>query len=132
MKYNLNNEITLNNLKSERRIYNNKLRRQRQLRKNIFLFLFSIIFILTLSIGGSALGAKAQNKEEVILYKYYTNIVVQYNETLNDIANKYYCEEKYKSKDDYIIEVLQLNRMFDANVTPGTYLVVPYYSSEFK
>ena len=118
--------------KSERRIYNNKIRRQRQLRRNILMTIFTIVLIFTLSIGGFAIGSKAQDQEEVILYKYYTNIEVAYGESLGDIANKYFCEEKYNSCEDYILEVMQLNGLYNEKVSPGTYLMVPYYSSEFK
>ena len=120
------------NMKSEIRIKNNKLRRQRQLRRNFIMFIFSFILTITLSVGVFSIGSKAQNKDEVVLYKYYTNIVVQYGETLDDIAKNYFCEEKYSSCDDYIFEVLRINRMYDEKVTPGTYLIVPYYSPEFK
>ena len=119
-------------MRSERRIHNNKIRRQRQLRRNMLVMLFSIALILTLSIGGFAFGSKAQDKDEVILYKYYSNIVVQYGESLEDIAETYFCEAKYDNYEEYINEVLTVNGLHSENVTPGTYLIVPYYSADFK
>lgn len=118
--------------RSERRIYNNRIRRQRQLRRNILMTVFTFVLILTFSIGGFAIGSKAQDKDEVILYKYYTNIEVSYGETLWDIADRYFCEEKYRSYEHYISEVMQLNGLYDEEVSPGSYLMVPYYSVEFK
>lgn len=118
--------------RSERRIYNNRIRRQRQLRRNIFMTVFTVVLILTLSIGGFAIGSKAQDKDAVVLYKYYTNIEVSYGETLWDIADKYFCEEKYRSYEHYISDVMQLNGLYEEEVSPGTYLMVPYYSPEFK
>lgn len=117
---------------SERRIRNNKIRRQRQLRRNIIMAIFTAVLILTLSIGCFAIGSKAQDKEEVILYKYYTNIEVQYGETLQDIAKTYFCEAKYNSYEHYISDVMQINGLYHEDVSPGCYLMVPYYSSEFK
>ncbi len=117
---------------SERRIYNNKIRRQRQLRRNIMLTIFTVVLILTLSIGGFAIGSRAQDKEEVVLYKYYTNIEVQYGETLWDIAGRYFCEDKYDDYEHYIPEVMYVNGMYDEDISAGSYLIVPYYSSEFK
>ena len=73
-------------MNSERRIRNNRIRRQRQLRRNILMLCFTLVLIVTLSIGGFALGAKAQDKEDVILYKYYTNVEVQYGDTLESIG----------------------------------------------
>ena len=117
---------------SEKRIRNNRIRRQRQLRRNLMLMLFSAVLIVTLSVGGFAFGSKAQDKNEVILYKYYANVVVQYGESLEDIAETYFCEAKYDNYDEYINEVLRVNGMHNEEVTPGTYLIVPYYSSDFK
>lgn len=118
--------------RSERRIRNNKMRRQRQLRRNIIMTVFTVVLILTLSIGGFAIGSKAKDNEEVILYKYYTNIEVQYGETLYDIAETYFCKERYDDYKHYISEVLYINGLYNEEVSPGTYLVVPYYSEEFK
>ena len=117
---------------SEIRIYNNRMRRQRQLRRNILITVFTIILSLTLSVGCFAVGSKAQNKDEVVLYKYYTNIEIQYGETLWDIAYNYFCEDKYTSYEHYISEVMQINGLYNEKVSPGSYLMVPYYSPEFK
>jgi len=117
---------------SERRIKNNRRKRQRQLRRNFIMIVFSLFFIVGLSVGGFAIGSKAQDMEETILYKYYTNVEVQYGETLWDIADTYFCSEKYESYNDYILEVMQLNGLYDENISAGYYLMVPYYSSEFK
>ena len=93
---------------------------------------FTVILILTLSIGGFAIGSKAQDKDEVILYKYYTSIEVKYGETLYDIAEAYFCEDRYNDYRHYISEVMYINGLYHEEVSPGTYLVVPYYSEEFK
>lgn len=117
---------------SERRIRNNKIRRKRQLRRNFMMTLFSAVLVLTFSIGGFAIGSKAQDKEEVVLYKYYTNIEVRYGETLWDIAGTYYCDEKYDDYNHYISEVMQINGLYNEEVSAGSFLIVPYYSAEFK
>ena len=119
-------------MNSERRIRNNRIRRQRQLRRNILMMCFTLVLIATLSIGGFAFGAKAQDKEEVILYKYYTNIEVQYGMSLDDVAEEYFCENKYKNMKDYISEIMMVNGMYDDEILPGSYLIVPYYSAEFN
>lgn len=117
---------------SERRIRNNKIRRQRQLRRNMMMAIFTVVLILTLSIGGFAIGSKAQDKEEAILYKYYTSIEVQYGESLWDIAGTYFCEDKYDDYEHYVSEVMQINGLYNEEVSAGSYLIVPYYSAEFK
>ena len=117
---------------NEKRIINNRIRRQRQLRKNIFMTLFTVIFILTISISCFTFGSKAQDKSEVILYKYYKNIEIQYGETLWDIAQTYFCEDKYDNYEHYISEVLLINGLYNETVSAGSFLIIPYYSEEFK
>lgn len=117
---------------SERRIRNNKIRRQRQLRRNVMLTIFTLVLILTLSIGGFAIGSKAQDKDSVVLYKYYTNIEVKYGETLWDIADIYFCEDKYDDYEHYISEVMHINGLYNEEISAGSYLIIPYYSVEFK
>lgn len=119
-------------MNSERRIRNNRIKRQRQLRRNIVMICFTLVLVFSLSIGGFAFGAKAQDKEEVILYRYYTNIEVQYGMNLEDIAEEYFCENKYQNMKDYISEIMMINGMYDDEILPGSYLVVPYYSVDFK
>ena len=118
--------------RSERRIRNNKLRRKRQLRRNFYMILFSFLLISALSIGGFAIGSKAQDNSETTLYKYYTNIEVEYGQTLWDIADIYFCEEKYDNYNHYILEVMHLNGLYDTDISAGCYLIIPYYSTEFK
>lgn len=118
--------------KSEKRIRNNKLRRQRQLRRNLLLTVFTVLFALTLSMGCFAIGSKAQDKDDIVLYKYYANIEVQYGESLWDIADTYFCEAKYDNYEHYISEVMQINGMYSEDISAGSYLIVPYYSVEFK
>ena len=117
---------------SERRVRNNKIRRQRQLRRNILFTVFTVVLILTFSVGGFAIGSRAQDKESVVLYKYYANIEVQYGETLWDIADTYFCEDKYDDYEHYISEVMQINGLYNEEVSAGSYLIIPYYSAEFK
>ena len=118
--------------KREERIRNNKLRRKQQLTRNICMIIFSVILILILSVGGFAIGSKAQDNSSVILYKYYTNIEVEYGQTLWDIAEQYFCKEKYDNYNHYIYELMYLNGLYDENISAGSYLIVPYYSAEFK
>ena len=94
--------------------------------------MFYISSYCYISIGGFALGAKAQDKEDVILYKYYTNVEVQYGDTLESIGEEYFCSDKYKNMKDYLADIMLVNGIYDEEVLPGSYLIVPYYSVEFK
>lgn len=119
-------------MKSERRILKNRIRRQQQLKRNIRTVVFFVVLVITLSMGFFTFGARAQDKDEFILYRYYTNIEVQYGETLTDIASAYYCPEKYKDCRDYMDDIMIVNGLYCEDISAGSYLIIPYYSSEFK
>ena len=86
--------------------------------------------VLVLSFGCFGMWSQAQNKQNTSLYKYYTNVEVQYGDSLWDIASRY-CDSSYEDYDTYIREVMLINRMLEPNITAGSYLIVPYHSAEF-
>lgn len=113
--------------RSELRIMNNKIRRERELVRHIIIFIISIILFFTiLFILGNTKSIASDGAEEV-LYKYYTNIKVNPGETLYDIADNYTMEGKLTSK-QFIQEVVYINSLESPDkIVSGTYLIVPYY-----
>ena len=100
----------------------------------IALFAFLVMFTM-LGIGGIA--SRAKSKEVPAAYKYYDTITVGYQENLLDIVERYDDRDHYKTQIDYVEELCRINNLaFDGTayptVTPGTHLVVPYYSTELK
>ena len=60
------------------------------------------------------------------LQRYYTDIIVQPNETLWDIAQEYFtdnCSSIYA----YMDEIMELNRLGSEYLTYGQHLAIPYY-----
>ena len=75
---------------------------------------------------------KSYAEETQTRYKYYTDIYIDYGDTLWDIANQYMTEE-YTSIQSYIKEVCEINSMtYDDAIYYGQRLIIPYYSDEFK
>lgn len=122
----------MNNHISERRIKNNRLRRRRQIRRNICMCFITVIIIAGISTIFFSFKAKAQSNEEIISYKYYKSITVAAGDTLWDYAESYADAEFYDSYSSYIKEVKEINHLKDDNITYGQHIIVPYYSSEFK
>ena len=120
--------------KSEVRIRNNRLRRQKTFRRQIILLALSVSLILfiVLSIGASFMS-DAQSDEFVHSYKYYTTITVHADDTLGSIAADYYSDDNYSSINDYVSEICSINSISDPKkLKAGELLIIPYYSSEFK
>ena len=85
----------------------------------------------------TGIGSRASSREFPKAYKYYDTITVGYQENLLDIVQRYDNREFYETQKDYVKELCRINNLaYDdtgyPEVSPGTHLVVPYYSEELK
>lgn len=116
---------------NERRIRNNRRRRQRELRKHILISVFTICITLALTFGIFSMQTTVRASSETPAFKYYTSIVVSCGDTLSALAEKY-MDEHYDSASDYIHEVMKINALQNETIYAGQCLIIPYYSYEFK
>ena len=81
---------------------------------------------------GSFLSQAEAKESDTIYYKYYTNIEIQPGDTLWDLAEDY-MGDQYESRAVYVAEVRQINGIADSDsIVSGQYLIMPYYSAEYK
>lgn len=123
--------MRIEDTRSERRILKNRIRRQREMRKNLLIFVMTLCLIVTGSFTLSAFRSNAKDDSVETSYKYYKSIVVADNDTLWSIAEKYMDRDHYDSITEYIEEVKDMNSLQDETINYGEYLVIPYYSNEF-
>lgn len=123
--------MRIEDTRSERRILKNRIRRQREMRKNLLIFVMTLCLIVTGSFTLSAFRSNAKDDSVETSYKYYKSIVVADNDTLWSIAEKYMDRDHYDSIMEYIEEVKDMNSLQDETINYGEYLVIPYYSNEF-
>lgn len=115
----------------ERKYKRERVRRTRQIFERVLL---SICLIALLAIGSSAILTKATTADEAekVYYKYYTQIEITSGDSLWEIAGKYMEHGPYKSRNDYMKEVVELNQLSDTTIVLGQHLVVPYYDAIYK
>lgn len=75
--------------------------------------------------------AKASEKADVTYYKYFKNVKIESGDTLASLADRYN-EPDVRSDADYMDEVCTINNIRPDNIEAGDYVVVPYYSPEYK
>ena len=114
-------------LRSERRIHNNRLRRKKELRNHFLLMVMTVCLIVTCSIFMSTFRSSAQSDPAKTSYKYYKSITVSNNDTLWSIAEAYMDEEHYTSVNEYINEVIRMNSLPNDTICYGQHLIIPYY-----
>ncbi|MCM1263069.1 MAG: LysM peptidoglycan-binding domain-containing protein [Butyrivibrio sp.] len=114
--------------RSERRIRNNKIRRQREMRKNIILTIMTICLVITFSLSLSSFLSNAKEDSGKTCYKCYKSITIANDDTLWSIAQEYMDDEHYDSVNDYIKEVKKINVLSTNDITYGAHLIVPYYA----
>lgn len=116
-------------VRSERRIRNNRIRRRREMRKNFLLLMMTFCLIVTTSIVVSSFRSSAKNDPSQETSKYYKSIVVSDSDTLWSIAEDYMDKEHYGSVNAYIREVMQINSLTNDAIYADAHLIVPYYAA---
>lgn len=122
--------ITRDEIRRSRRA--KALKEQKARRKLFFVFCLTIIVMFGIGVGFGTLLTRAEESEGDPVYKYYSNIEIQRGDTLWDIADTYMDSRFYKSRTDYIAEVMSINHMVSDRLVAGQKMIVPYYSSEEK
>ena len=119
---------------SEIRIQQNKIRRQRIVRRQYFLLGLTIALVIFLFVFiGTTVMSSAQSDEYEPSFKYYKTVTVHSDETLWNIANANFSEDNYDNLNEYIGEICMINAITDPDkINAGEDIVVPYYSAEFK
>lgn len=115
-------------MRSERRIRNNRIRRIREIRKNFLLFIMTLCLIITTSIAFSSFRSDAKSDPAKETYRYYKSIIVSQHDTLWSIADTYMDEMHYDSKQDYINDVKHINNLKNDAIYADAHLIVPYYA----
>lgn len=86
--------------------------------------------IICVTSGIYTLRSRASSTDDEIDCKYYKNIMIAYDYNLSDAAAEY-ADEHYDDERAYLREVCRINHLASASdVTPGTHVIVPYYSEE--
>ncbi len=117
----------------EYRNYRWKVRRQREVRNHILMLAFTVCLITGMVIFYHSIVSRAETemKADNLSFKYYTEIEVEYGDSLWSIAHVY-ADSHYDSAGEYIREVKSINHLRSDIIKEGQKLVVPYYSNEFK
>lgn len=112
---------------SELRIRNNRANRIKELKRNVFIFVISLILFIILAITFFSISGNASDGSEVTLYKYYKSIEIQPGDTITSLSN-IYISDGYESSNDLAMDIMFINNI-DRNTVlkSGCYIIVPYY-----
>ena len=102
------------------------------LRKNQMILILSVIMIIsTFCTVGIAANAK---DKEIPMYKYYQSYMVEKNDTLFSIAYAMNTEEcSDKQIQECVDEMISINSLdHKGTICYGNYIIVPYYSTEYR
>ncbi len=103
-----------------------------QLRKRLFLSgtVIAVLWVMVFTITGLK-DVNATNNSDNPMYKYYTSYEIQPGDTLTSIAQRYTVNSNV-SISEYIREVKKNNNLVSDRITSGNYIVISYYSDEYK
>lgn len=115
----------------ELRSYRKKLKREKQIRRNLILGIAGAIMLMLFAVSFYSITSLAQEEQLEVSYKYFTSIQIERGDSLWSIAEEYGDEVHYESYEEYITEVKSINHLKDDEIVAGQYLIIPYYSYEF-
>ena len=124
---NRRNEIQRNIRRKIDRQYDPSYIMLMRLKKAFATFVLFAAITLTFSLSSSFTTNAKSNHEEKKLSKYYTTVEVKNGDTLTSIAKEYYCYTEYKNLDDYMLEIMELNRLESSTIHSGCYLKIAYF-----
>ena len=97
--------------------------------------IIAIIVLVFVSLGillGTSINALASSKADVASYnKYYKSVRIEAGDTLWNIADEYIADLNI-DKQKYIEEICRLNSICEDDIYAGEYIVIAYYSQDFK
>lgn len=108
----------------------NRRRRQLQVRRNICILILSIAAAVVLSAFLVSISTQASELGHGAEYKYFKSIEVTKGDTLWSIAKENMDKDHYKNVSEYVNEIKIMNAMKSDSIMSGSYIIIPYYSSE--
>ena len=122
----------MNNERLKRRNIREKRIKTVARRKKIILSC-TVISLLFIAVYSSVrfVNVNANNTGKNPIYKYYTSYEIQPGDTLTSIAQEHTVNSNV-SVNEYIAEVKKNNNLTTDKITSGNYLVISYYSNEYK
>lgn len=107
--------------------------RKKQVRKNILLLVLTTIISSSLLVFFASVSIEASDMEhqQQVSYKYFKSIYISQGDTLWSIAEAN-MDEHYSNTGEYIDEVKRMNSLTSDYIMCGSYLIVPYFSTEYK
>lgn len=106
-------------------------KRKRQVRKNIILLILSTVMLSSFVVFFASISIQASDREHQVSYKYFKSIYISQGDTLWSIAEEN-MDEHYSDTREYIDEVKMMNSLTSNQIVCGSYLIVPYFSTEYK
>ena len=115
---------------SERRIINNRNRRNKQLKQR--LLVSALVFVLFIVLAFVLLSTKSMASNDEPLFKYYKSVQIKGGDTLYDLSLEY-VNPSMNDTESFIEEVKYINNLEDDyHLYEGNYIIVPYYKKKEK
>ena len=108
-----------------------KNKRRRQVARQKMMILLTITLFITISsvAYGTIFSTAKDPATDIPQYKYYKSITIEQGDSLWSIANEYRTDA-YKSAQEYIDEVKQINGLSSETIHAGQHLLIVYFDTE--
>lgn len=118
---------------SDREYYSFKKKRAAALRmkNNTIKMVIFILSVLILTVSIKAITAMASNSDQRAMQKYYRTVSIDFDDTLQSIAEENCDTEHYMSVNDYLNEIKDINHISENSaISGGMIIYIPYYGEK--
>ncbi len=110
----------------------NRQKRLNQIKLHILALSISVVTVITLSILLISFSTEANDRVHEPAYKYYKSIEITNGDTLWSIANDHFDSAYYNNTREYVSEIKKVNNLTSEKIVAGSYIIIPYYSTELE
>lgn len=110
----------------------NRQKRLNQVKLHILALSISVVTVITLSILLISFSTEANDRVHEPAYKYYKSIEITNGDTLWSIANDHFDSAYYNNTREYVSEIKKVNNLTSEKIVAGSYIIIPYYSTELE
>ncbi len=117
--------------KRELLAYKKQLNHRKIMRRRISFGILSVLLVILFVISFNSIAQARENTPETS-YKYFTYYTVDKGDTLWSMAEEYIDYNYYKSINEYVSEVKEINHITDDTIRLGQTIVIPYFSNIYQ
>ncbi len=102
-----------------------------RMKNNTIKLVIFVVSVLVLTVSIKAITAMASSSDHRAMQKYYHTVSIDFDDTLQSIAEDNFDADHYINVNDYLMEIMDINHISeDSAISGGMIIYIPYYGEK--